>query len=1017
MNKVLAIASLIFIPFKVHAQTQAYFQQRVDHEIKVELDDVNHELNAEIKTIYTNNSPEALGEIWMHLWPNAYSSGKTALARQQYRNGNLLLYYAYGKALGGISDLDFKVNGDAVQWEFDLENPDIAVIHLNSLLQPGESLEIHTPFKVRIPSGKISRMGHIGQSYQITQWYPKPAVYDRDGWHVMPYLDQGEFYSEYGIFDVYLTIPENYTVGATGDMPKGDFDNDTEIARLNELDKNTRHYFENQDEFPGSKKSTKFPESSDISKTLHYHQENVHDFAWFADKRYKVLKDSVQLPHSGRYVVTWAMFTENEQDLWRKSPDYLNKSIYCYSLWNGDYPYNHVTAVDGTISAGGGMEYPNVTVIGESGTDFALNTVIAHEVGHNWFYGILGSNERENAWMDEGLNSFNETRYLMEYYEGKDLGLVKNNVPSKLATKLGLEEFEYRWIDELSYLFPARLGIDQPLQCHSDDFSSINYGAMVYKKTAAVFGFMRQYLGDERFDRAMQTYFNDWKFKHPSPSDLQNSMERSSGEDLSWFFEGWIKTNEKNNWAVYKAKKSDESVEIIVKNVGGQTSPAEIVLFNDTVRVGTVWAKPTEPGEKATVVIPSRESTHVIIDPKRYDLDFDRTNNYSKTSGIFKKVEPLQFKMYTRLEDGNRSQLFWIPISGWNAHSGHMLGLGFHNMSLPMKNLEWNINPMIGIKNGANFNGIGSVSYSYGKWYSRFRVSRFMSRDMSNVHSTMLGTETAANNRISYELKKKFKKAVNSSWSSNLSYEYVRRFGFVDNFYLKISPYRESYKLRFEAKNTSTFIVDLKQSLGLEARYFNLQRYSGLSIEPPEIIDNENIVIMANYTISRRCFEDKRANGGENKSERVRISLLGAHAFNLNGYEFKLSTNGFNAGYDPMGDLLLLDRGRNGGFYGAQAPNLYGALPVDTLVSNWFASARLDWELGTGLSGFAGYLFTETETNLVAGFAFNLGFLNIQMPLYSNQIHNDEEYNPWKYWTFGLNLIDLNPSKVIRSSL
>ena len=195
-----------------------------------------------------------------------------------------------------------------------------------------------------------------------------------------------------------------------------------------------------------------------------------------------------------------------------------------------------------------------------------------------------------------------------------------------------------------------------------------------------------------------------------------------------------------------------------------------------------------------------------------------------------------------------------------------------------------------------------------------------------------------------------------------------------------------------------------------------MQRYSGLSIEPPEIMDNENIVVMANYTISRRRFEDNRANGGDNESERVRISLLGAHAFNLNGDEFKLSINGFNAGYDPMGDILLLNRGSNGGFYGSQAPSLYGALPVNTLVSNWFASARLDWELGVGLSGFAGYLFTEIETNLIAGFAFNLGFLNIQMPLYSNQIHNDEEYNPWKYWTFGLNLIDLNPSKVIRRS-
>ena len=171
-----------------------------------------------------------------------------------------------------------------------------------------------------------------------------------------------------------------------------------------------------------------------------------------------MLKDSVELPHSGRSVTTWAMFTPNEEHLWEKSSDYLNKSTYYYSLWNGDYPYNQVTAVDGTISAGGGMEYPNVTVIGESGSDFALNVVIAHEVGHNWFYGILGSNERINAWMDEGLNSFNETRYLMEYYEGKDLGLIADKVPQKLIEKLDLEDFDYRWIDELSYLFPARLG-------------------------------------------------------------------------------------------------------------------------------------------------------------------------------------------------------------------------------------------------------------------------------------------------------------------------------------------------------------------------------------------------------------------------------------------------------------------------------------------------------------------------------------------------------------------------------
>jgi len=588
MNKVLALFTFL-APVLLAAQTTPYFQQQVDHVIKVTLNDTDHELDAEITTTYTNNSPEVLNEIWMHLWPNAYSSAKTAMAKQQFRDGNMFMFYALAKDMGGIEGIDFKVNNSTVAWRFDEENPDIAVIILNEPLAPGSTLEITTPFKVRIPSGEISRLGHVEESYQITQWYPKPAVYDRDGWHAMPYLGQGEFFSEFGTFDVHITLPGNYTVGATGDMPL-DADNEAEINRLDKLDRDTRAYFRVIEEKGlDFSNNNEFPESVDWEKTLHYHQENVHDFAWFADKRFKVLKDSVELPHSGRFVTTWAMFTTNEEELWKDASKYLNKSTYYYSLWNGDYPYNHVTAVDGTISAGGGMEYPNVTVIGESGSAFSLDVVIAHEVGHNWFYGILGSNERTNAWMDEGLNSFNETRYLIENYEGKDLGLLSGQLSSKWIERLDLTDFEYRWIDELAYIFPARFGADQALQCHSDEFSSINYGAMVYKKTAAVFGFLRQYLGTERFDTAMRAYFSEWKFKHPSPGDIQASLEKSSGEDLSWFFEGWIKSTEKNDWAIVKVKRTDHGTEVKLANRGGQSSPVEVVAFAGDREVGRVW--------------------------------------------------------------------------------------------------------------------------------------------------------------------------------------------------------------------------------------------------------------------------------------------------------------------------------------------------------------------------------------------------------------------------------------------
>ena len=250
MNKeLLLISTFIAIScLQISAQTTPYFQQTVDHNIHVQLNDVDHELDAEIWTQYLNNSPYELDYLWYHVWPNAYSSAKSALAKQQFREGDLFLFYAMARDLGGMDGLDFKINGESAHWEFHNEHPDIVKVYLNTSLKPGESIEINTPFKVRIPSGKISRLGHIEQSYQITQWYPKPAVYDRDGWHEMPYLDQGEFYSEFGTFDVHITLPSNYTIGATGDMPVSESNNNAEeLERLEKLDHDTRAYFKEKD--------------------------------------------------------------------------------------------------------------------------------------------------------------------------------------------------------------------------------------------------------------------------------------------------------------------------------------------------------------------------------------------------------------------------------------------------------------------------------------------------------------------------------------------------------------------------------------------------------------------------------------------------------------------------------------------------------------------------------------------------------------------------------------------------
>ena len=198
--------------------SQEYFQQQANYNISVTLDDRNHELKGFESLVYINNSPDTLSFLYFHLWPNAYSDNKTQLASELIKRDGKSKLFNDPELRGYIDSLNFKAEGLNIKWDLIDGSPDICKLLLNKPLNPGDSVNITTPFHVKIPGGGISRLGHTGQSYQISQWYPKPAVYDRNGWHQMPYLDQGEFYSEYGTFNVSITIPSNYVVGATGNL-------------------------------------------------------------------------------------------------------------------------------------------------------------------------------------------------------------------------------------------------------------------------------------------------------------------------------------------------------------------------------------------------------------------------------------------------------------------------------------------------------------------------------------------------------------------------------------------------------------------------------------------------------------------------------------------------------------------------------------------------------------------------------------------------------------------------------
>lgn len=486
-----------------------YWQQEVNYSIDVSLNDTEHTLDAFENIEYINHSPDTLHYIWFHLWPNAYKNDKTAYTDQSLENGNTKFYFSSKEEKGYINKLDFKVNNITATTEDHPQYIDIVKLLLPAPLFPGQKINITTPFHVKMPFN-FSRGGHDGQSYQITQWYPKPAVYDKQGWHPMPYLDQGEFYSEFGRFEVRITVPQNYVVAATGVLQNTD-EKQWLLSRKNfswspAIQKEKNSF--------GAIKTTKesFPPTSAAYKTLEYKQDNVHDFAWFADKRFVVNTDSLILP-SGKKIEVEAYYIYNSKTIWDSAAYFAKKAVLHYSNLVGEYPYSTVKVVEGPKSFGGGMEYPTITIISPMQNRSLLDRVIAHELGHNWFYGILGTNERKHPWMDEGMNSYYENLYV-------------NATKRKTITQL-----EQILLETLSATHK-----DQAIETTAEHFSIANYALVAYYKTSKWMSLLSKELGAATFNKTMQSYFKQWQFKHPQPQDFKKSIEDASGRNLDSIF-------------------------------------------------------------------------------------------------------------------------------------------------------------------------------------------------------------------------------------------------------------------------------------------------------------------------------------------------------------------------------------------------------------------------------------------------------------------------------------------------
>lgn len=684
------IAGLCLMAAMTHAQQKAspYFQQQNDYTIHVQLDDQKHTLQGEVSIIYTNHAPQPLTEVWMHLWPNAYKDHRTALARQLLRNGSSRFYFSSEEEKGYIQQLDFKVNGDKVRWEVNVAHQDIARIVLSEPLAPGKTITISTPFLVKIP-GDFSRMGHVGQSYQISQWYPKPAVFDQYGWHAMPYLDQGEFYSNFGKYDVYITLPENYVVGATGTIIS-----EKEKLFMAEKIKETESMNGNYE------KDASFPESAANLKTIHFQADQVHDFAWFADKRYHVRKGQAKLA-SGKIVDTYCYYINKDAQYWHKGVDFVTRAVEFYSEVVGEYPYPQASAVYGALSAGGGMEYPMITVIGDVSSERALDEVITHEVGHNWFYGILATNERDHPWMDEGFNSYVDHRYSRKYYG--DVTLL--GLPKFIRKSTNYEE------GLLGYTIFADRHLDQPTSTTSELFTSLNYGLIAYEKTALATRMLQYALGTDTFDIALRNYYEQWKFKHPYPEDIKTSFEKSTGKNLDWFFDGLMKSNKTIDYAVLKATDSQGRLTVTIKNKGEVQSPVCIQCIKNKQITSTVW----QPGFEgtATIATPFTDCDQIYLDKNAVTLDVDRRNNEYRLTSWFPKVAPLSLRLLPGIEHPEKTRLYWLPILGANNYDGLMAGVVLYNRTLPLRKFQWLANPLYSTLT----NSLVGNAYAAYNWY------------------------------------------------------------------------------------------------------------------------------------------------------------------------------------------------------------------------------------------------------------------------------------------------------------
>lgn len=581
-----------------------YWQQQVDYEMEIDMDVKKHQFKGKQKLIYTNHSPDTLYKVFYHLYFNAFQPGSEMDTRSR----------SLPDPDRRVADRISKLTPDEIGYHHItlLKQNDVPLkyqvqgtileVALNKPILPGQSATFYMEFNSQVPI-QIRRSGRNsteGVDYSMAQWYPKLCEYDEEGWHTDPYIGR-EFYGVWGNFRVKITIDSKYTLGATGYLQ-----NHNEVG----------HGYE--------EKGTVVPKKEKL--TWHFYAPRVHDFMWAADRNYAVEKASVPDGPTLYFVYqTDSAYAEK----WKRLPPYMIQFFQIMEKKFGKYPYDVFSFIQG---GDGGMEYPMATLVTSSGSFEGLVSVCVHEAAHNWFYGVLATNEALYPWMDEGF-----TTYAQDYVLDKLFNINSDNP--------FLSNYS-------SYLFLLKSPDREPLSTHADFYKkNRNYGISSYSAGAVFLHQLSYIIGQDAFNRGLLRYFNEWKFKHPNPNDFIRVMEKTSGLELHWYLQQFIYSLNVIDYAIQSVKPEGNQTEITLQRVGDFPMPLDVIIETNTsstfyyyipldlmrgekketyknikpeVLSDWMWVYSTYT---LTIPVPIQNITSVMIDPSDRMADISKENN------------------------------------------------------------------------------------------------------------------------------------------------------------------------------------------------------------------------------------------------------------------------------------------------------------------------------------------------------------------------------------------------------